>query len=469
MATPDTLGGSSLAAWFKADAITGFTDGAALTSWVDSSGHANTLNNVSGAAPKYRATGGPLGLPCVDHTIAVGGINRSNVVSGMATGDYTYFMVVQSGSTAIQSLMQGGVNTAQIRLNNLKVELDKAGVVAIKTSTTGLTSNTWTIVIATYTSVGSVVHFDIGGTTENYSVGGTTTFSNSGLFYGNYQITYNRFNGKMAEIGFYSSVLSSGDLTDLKAYLIAKWVTGSILTTTTGLSPIEVATSSAASLLVHTNGSAPVSNESSNHTYMLGTGQGLAPVHVPSTSFTRRLYHTKGLSPYRLQSTSKATLVGPARTTGYAAVSVYSSGIAITISATTGLSPVGISSSGGRAVFTYTDIESYVGEDSDVLIPIRLTGRLQPYLPEPVPPVDFAGIPDPTVAPICVASDTLNGHLLDGTYRYSYAAWVGYIGQMTAPSPWSEEVSLTTDDTVTLTYPVIVGADGYIVYRWKVI
>jgi len=36
----------------------------------------------------------------------------------------------------------------QIRLNNLKIELDKSGTAAIQTSTTALASNTWTIVIA---------------------------------------------------------------------------------------------------------------------------------------------------------------------------------------------------------------------------------------------------------------------------------------------------------------------------------
>jgi hypothetical protein len=210
-------------------AVSGAGDGVALVPWLDSSANANNLATVMGTAPIYRATGGPLGLPCVDHTVAAGGLDCLSA-AGMPAGDYTYFMVVQSGSTAVQSVMNGGVDSVgghpQIRLNNLKIELDKSGISAIKTSTAALPVNTWTIVIATFTSVGSVVHFDIGGTTEDYSVGGTTTFTTGNLGYGSYGTGSTLFNGKMAEIGLYSSVLSSGDLTSLKAYLTAKWVTG---------------------------------------------------------------------------------------------------------------------------------------------------------------------------------------------------------------------------------------------------
>ena len=244
---------ASLAAWFKADAITGFADGAALTSWVDSSAQINTVNTVAGTAPKYRATGGPLGLPCVDHTVAAGGLNRSTAV-GIPRNDYTYFMVVQSGSTAIQSLMNGSAQDitapgeAQIRLNNLKIELDKSGVKGIKASATGLAANTWTVVIVTFTSVGEIVHFDIGGTVEDYALGGTLTFNANDLSYGNYRGTGNFFNGKMAEIGLYSSVLSSGDLADLKAYLNAKYFAAPTLGTATSANDVGLSASLSATL-----------------------------------------------------------------------------------------------------------------------------------------------------------------------------------------------------------------------------
>ena len=109
-------------------------------------------------------------------------------------------------------------------------------------------------------------------------------------------------------------------------------------------------------------------------------------------------------------------------------------------------------------------LEGYIGEDRSILIPIELTGIIDPIFPPPVPPVNFAGLVDPTVAPTLTKSDTANGHLLPGTYRYSYAAWKGTPAQATAPSP-TTNITLTAEDTVTLTYPIIEGADGYLVYR----
>lgn len=223
--TPGTISAGTLLAWLKADAITGVTDGSTLASWSDSSAHALTFNTLAGTAPKYRAAGGPAGLPCVDHTLAAGGLSSSTSTT-LPSGDYTYFAVVQTSFSAIQNLMNAasGEGEAQLRLNNFHVEVDKAGTIAIKTSTASLIAGTWTIAIVTFTSVGNVVHFETGGVVEDYTLGGTTTFKNPGvLSYGNYVNSAVLFNGKMAEIGVYSSVLSPSDLTALKSYLTTKY------------------------------------------------------------------------------------------------------------------------------------------------------------------------------------------------------------------------------------------------------
>lgn len=112
----------------------------------------------------------------------------------------------------------------------------------------------------------------------------------------------------------------------------------------------------------------------------------------------------------------------------------------------------------------WTTLSGIPGEVNAVQIFFELSGIMDPVFPPPTPPVDFAGLVDPTVAPVLTKSDTVNGHLLVGTYRYSYAAWKGTPVQATAPSPTSD-ITLTIEDTVTLTYPTIAGADGYLVYR----
>jgi hypothetical protein len=134
---------------------------------------------------------------------------------------------------------------------------------------------------------------------------------------------------------------------------------------------------------------------------------------------------------------------------------------------TTGLSPINVGSTSSVRSYVFIDLEGLPNENNDILIGIELTGRLDPVLPPPVPPVDFAGISDPTVAPTLTKSDTADGHLLVGTYRYSYAAWKGSEGQATAPSP-TADITLVAEDTVTLTFPTIANADGYLVYREEV-
>jgi len=171
-------------------------------------------------------------------------------------------------------------------------------------------------------------------------------------------------------------------------------------------------------------------------------------------------------SPISVVSSSSSNILIPGQVFGIAPVNIESSSIIMLRTIISGNAPVDVGSSSSSGVLAA--LSSYDGEPTDILIPISLTGILAPLYPPPVPPVDFDGLPDPTVAPIVTKSDTASGNLSPGDYRYAYAAWLHSEGQATAPSPWSEVITLTTDDTITLTYPVIPGAKGYIVYREEV-
>jgi hypothetical protein len=188
--------------------------------------------------------------------------------------------------------------------------------------------------------------------------------------------------------------------------------------------------------------------------------QGPSPIKIKSSS----LSHGPRFETSPIQIESKSLSHGPKFNLAHIELSSSSSSHGPRFN----LSPINVESSSEISAISGGDLSAYTGESSDILIPVALTGRLVPILPPPVPPVDFDGISDPTVAPILTKSDTDSGHLLDGTYQYSYAAWVGSEGQTTGPSPWSESITLTTDDTITLTYPTIPGADGYIVYRKEI-
>lgn len=107
--TPSDLP-AGLAGWYKADAITGLSDGEAVASWVDSSGNGNTLTqSVSGAKPSYE-TNELNSLPIVRFDKdASPGDNLFNADLGgdfePGTGDFYIAMVAKFPSSGTQFVM----------------------------------------------------------------------------------------------------------------------------------------------------------------------------------------------------------------------------------------------------------------------------------------------------------------------------------------------------------------------------
>jgi len=140
-----------------------------------------------------------------------------------------------------------------------------------------------------------------------------------------------------------------------------------------------------------------------------------------------------------------------------------SSSVSTTDTVVTGLSPVEVGSV--NVVHTNViDFDVYSGENGLIHIPFEFSGIMSPIFPPPTQPVALEPLPNPDTAPVLAKSNTASGHLLPGKYRYCYAAWRGDKLQATAPSPVAE-ITLTTENTTTLAYPSIPGADGYHVYR----
>ena len=108
--TPSFLPAGNLAGWYKADAITGLSDGDAVDSWVDSSGNGNTLTqSTSGAKPSYE-TNELNSLPVVRFDKdASPGDNLLNADLGgdfePGTGDFYIAMVAKFPTSATQFVM----------------------------------------------------------------------------------------------------------------------------------------------------------------------------------------------------------------------------------------------------------------------------------------------------------------------------------------------------------------------------
>lgn len=103
---------SGLFAWYKADAITGFTNGQALTSWTDSSSNGYTLTAVSDegysvSTPTYR-TNQQNSLPGVDFSYYASSNDvLANINAPSTSGAATVFSVVSVSSIGSSALIAG--------------------------------------------------------------------------------------------------------------------------------------------------------------------------------------------------------------------------------------------------------------------------------------------------------------------------------------------------------------------------
>ena len=170
------------------------------------------------------------------------------------------------------------------------------------------------------------------------------------------------------------------------------------------------------------------------------------------------LARVSGMAPVKVNSRYNTGVI--AELTGIAPVSVSASSLSSSVSTVSGTAPVDVQTSSLFVV----NFSPYTTESSELIISVELSGTMDPLFPPPVPPVNFAGLPDPATAPTVTKSTTSGGLLTPGLYRYSYAAWKGTKAQVTAPSP-TLDVNITTENTVHISFPTIAGADGYLVYR----
>lgn len=222
---PNTLGGGTLLEWYKADAVTGVSDGADIpqANLVDQSGNSHNFTSKTGNGAKLRVGTGPNSTNWLDFTLG-GGYAGPSVAA--PAGDFTFFAVLKTPSSAIQSLIGSvGNGGAQLRLNAYKIELDRDAVAQVGISTNLLTTATWTVLIVTYTKATGSIFIRIGSVTQTISgTSGVTFTSPGGVNLFNYQATaVNNFLGGCTELCRWTSVLPGGDLTSLYSYATAKY------------------------------------------------------------------------------------------------------------------------------------------------------------------------------------------------------------------------------------------------------
>ena len=208
----------NLAAWYKSDAITGFTDGTSLTSWVDSSGNGNTMAPSGNAPLYYNTTSARLinGKPAVWFASAIG--------EGMATVT----------STVAQPLTLYAVAKFPTGSASGQFITDSVGngecVLGADTTTWGCYAGSWQNGSAVdnnldqfslvLNGVSSLLR--VNGVLQASGTAGTDGYT--GLYVGKGQFGQ-YWNGPIVEIMLYSVAHSGAQIAAVEAYLNAKWGT----------------------------------------------------------------------------------------------------------------------------------------------------------------------------------------------------------------------------------------------------
>ncbi len=211
--------------WYKADAITGLSDGDLLTAWPDSSGNGYVTNQpISTHAPAYK-TGIVNGKPVVRFSATRGDAVRSSAPT--SASDQTLFVVLKPNSGSLSGtpmIRNPDVGALLLRLSSGKIDLVRAGVAIIGTGGTTLSSSSFSIICGTYSSATSwAVYLNgtadgSGSTTVTLTSGGVMNgLGSDGIFGGN------SFDGDIAELITYSAVLGSTDRGTVTSYLQSKY------------------------------------------------------------------------------------------------------------------------------------------------------------------------------------------------------------------------------------------------------
>lgn len=219
---PTDIAGIDL--WLKADAITGLSNGAAVASWVDSSGAGNTATNSTTVEQPSYQTNQINGKPAVRFD-GTADYLRTNV--NMSGADQTVFVVYKKTSTAWAAFMGSTAYGGFKFVSGSTLSTDKNFAAALQTAQTGMPINTWAIAWGQYSDSrnSSRVGFN-GWAVEKALTSETLTAGKTGII-GATQNTVSTgvefYPGDIAEVIHYSSYLTGADTRAVEQYLSDKY------------------------------------------------------------------------------------------------------------------------------------------------------------------------------------------------------------------------------------------------------
>lgn len=213
---------SPLAVWFKADAITNLSNGAAVPAWTDSTGHGyNATQTVDASQPTY-VTSAINGLPVVRFSSA-----RSSFLwfYRPVSDDFTFIFVYQSSQgvgTGTDFWSGAGLVNGEVggTVGDFGTSLNANGQLLAGTGSPDSTARSGTgfndgrphvVTFKRTRSTGAIVLY-VDGTVVGTATGGTQSLTAPNQLVLGAQQTLNNFlNGDIAEVQIYSSALPDAD------------------------------------------------------------------------------------------------------------------------------------------------------------------------------------------------------------------------------------------------------------------
>jgi hypothetical protein len=327
---------ANLSVWYKADAITGLSDGAQLAAWPDSSGNGYTTEQPFGVKPTYQ-TAELNALPVVRFK-SPGDANDAALRSSAPIGatSKTIFAVVRpsqvGNTTTPQDIWAGDGGSLRLRIISSKFDLVKVGVAILVTGTTTPSDGTAYVVCATLVSATSAT-IHLNGTQDATATHSQTLTASSFTYLGGSGIFGGEpYFGDLAEVVVYDAALSATDRDAITSYLGSKYAI-----TVAGGAPATTAGATVA----NATGAAPSSTVRIVTGAATASATGMAPTPAISTSLTvsPATANATGTSP----ASPAAVVVAPAvaQTTGAASTSVATSSasVAAAVAGTTGAVP----------------------------------------------------------------------------------------------------------------------------------
>jgi hypothetical protein len=226
---------SGLELWLKADAITGLADGAAVASWLDSSGNARHAVQATGALKPLYKVNIINGLPVVRFN---SDILSTPTIDLTGTNAVTLFAVFTAAAGSDDIVVEFSDNYNSVT-DGFILYRATAGDAVVAAAIGNIASSQWTTaagVTTTPACVSAVYNKSLPITQEvrawvNGVLGGsevfyaenTNNFGNRALHLGSRLGGSAPLDGDLAEIILYSSALSDANRQAVEAYLIAKY------------------------------------------------------------------------------------------------------------------------------------------------------------------------------------------------------------------------------------------------------